>query len=101
MATAGSGSSTNGAKAGIEAGARLRPARDLPPEPWFSEPTLSRPTRARMIETAQDKQALATAHRLHLGDARALDWVEAESIHLVVTSPPYWTLKKYNDTPGQ
>jgi DNA modification methylase len=23
------------------------------------------------------------------------------SIHLVVTSPPYWTLKEYRDTPGQ
>lgn len=42
-----------------------------------------------------------TRHRLHLGDARELDWVPDESIHLVVTSPPYWTLKKYNDHPGQ
>lgn len=38
---------------------------------------------------------------LHLGDARELDWIPAESVHLVVTSPPYWTLKKYNDFPGQ
>lgn len=27
--------------------------------------------------------------------------LEAESVHLVVTSPPYWTLKQYRDTPGQ
>jgi DNA modification methylase len=45
--------------------------------------------------------ALATEHRLHLGDARALHWIEDGTIHLVVTSPPYWTLKKYNDAPGQ
>ena len=27
--------------------------------------------------------------------------LDDQSIHLVVTSPPYWTLKKYNDHPGQ
>ena len=37
----------------------------------------------------------ATQHILHLGDARDLSWIEDESVHLVVTSPPYWTLKKY------
>jgi DNA modification methylase len=36
----------------------------------------------------------ATRHRLHLGDARELGWLEDGSVHLVVTSPPYWTLKK-------
>jgi modification methylase len=38
---------------------------------------------------------------LRLGDARDLGWIADESIHLVVTSPPYWTLKKYNDHPEQ
>jgi site-specific DNA-methyltransferase (adenine-specific) len=42
-----------------------------------------------------------TAHRLHLGDARDLSWISAESIHLVVTSPPYWTLKEYEHRDGQ
>lgn len=36
-----------------------------------------------------------TVHRLHLGDARELSWIPDESVHLVVTSPPYWTLKEY------
>jgi DNA modification methylase len=36
-----------------------------------------------------------TTHRLHLGDARDLSWLKNETIHLVVTSPPYWTLKEY------
>jgi len=40
-------------------------------------------------------------HRLILGDARDLSFLEDESIHLVVTSPPYWTLKKYEENPGQ
>jgi len=38
---------------------------------------------------------------LRLGDARALDWIADDSVHLVLTSPPYWTLKKYNDHPEQ
>lgn len=38
---------------------------------------------------------------LHLGDARELDWIPNQSVHLVITSPPYWTLKEYNDHPGQ
>jgi site-specific DNA-methyltransferase (adenine-specific) len=38
---------------------------------------------------------------LRCGDARDLDWIPSESVHLVVTSPPYWTLKEYNETPGQ
>src|SRR5712692_4889439 len=33
---------------------------------------------------------------LKLGDARELDWIADESVHLVVTSPPYWVLKEYN-----
>lgn len=36
-----------------------------------------------------------TVHQLHLGDARDLSWLPDESVHLVVTSPPYWTLKEY------
>ena len=42
-----------------------------------------------------------TSHRLILGDARTLEHVATESVHLVVTSPPYWTLKKYEGTDGQ
>ena len=42
-----------------------------------------------------------TRHRLHLGDARDLSWLPNESVHLVVTSPPYWTLKEYRATEGQ
>jgi site-specific DNA-methyltransferase (adenine-specific) len=30
-----------------------------------------------------------------LGDSRDLSWIPDESVHLVVTSPPYWTLKEY------
>jgi DNA modification methylase len=36
-----------------------------------------------------------TKHCLHPGDARDLSWIADKSVHLVVTSPPYWTLKEY------
>ncbi|MGH6906296.1 MAG: DNA-methyltransferase [Aestuariivirga sp.] len=42
-----------------------------------------------------------TAHQLWLGDARDLSRIADESIHLVVTSPPYWTLKEYAGAKGQ
>jgi DNA modification methylase len=41
-----------------------------------------------------------TQHDLRQGDARSIR-LEPESVHLVVTSPPYWTLKEYRDSKGQ
>lgn len=42
-----------------------------------------------------------TVHRLVHGDARDISFLTDESVHLVVTSPPYWTLKKYRPHPKQ
>jgi modification methylase len=42
-----------------------------------------------------------TTHLLTLGDARDLGSIPDASVHLVVTSPPYWTLKEYPRTNGQ
>jgi modification methylase len=42
-----------------------------------------------------------TRHELRLGDARDLSFVPDESVHLVVTSPPYWTLKDYPGADAQ
>lgn len=42
-----------------------------------------------------------TRHALHRRDSRNLDLIPSESIHLVVTSPPYWTLKRYREGPDQ
>lgn len=42
-----------------------------------------------------------TIQRLINGDARDLSYLPDESVHLVVTSPPYWNLKRYNDGPNQ
>ena len=54
----------------------------------------------RMREVEEAVQRLPTRHQLTVGDAREID-VEPESVHLVVTSPPYWTLKKYREHEGQ
>jgi site-specific DNA-methyltransferase (adenine-specific) len=43
----------------------------------------------------------ATFHRLINGDARDLSFLDDESVHLAITSPPYWNLKRYNENPGQ
>jgi len=40
-------------------------------------------------------EQLKTQHRIILGDSRAMAEVQDESVHLVVTSPPYWQLKDY------
>jgi len=53
--------------------------------------------------TAALARALAqipTAHHLFRHDARQMP-LQPESVHLVLTSPPYWTLKEYNQTEGQ
>jgi DNA modification methylase len=42
-----------------------------------------------------------TTHKLINGDARDLSFIAAESVHLVVTSPPYWNLKRYNEHDSQ
>lgn len=42
-----------------------------------------------------------TTHRLVQGDARHIPFIKDESVHLVVTSPPYWTLKRYNENSNQ
>jgi DNA modification methylase len=43
---------------------------------------------------------IPTTHHLYRQDARAMR-LEPASVHLVVTSPPYWTLKEYNQRDDQ
>jgi modification methylase len=43
----------------------------------------------------------STYHRLLCRDARDLSVFPDESVHLVVTSPPYWTLKEYAPNEAQ
>jgi len=53
----------------------------------------------QLIEEAVRK--IPTKHTLNLGDARSMRELGPESVHLVLTSPPYWTLKEYRDSAGQ
>lgn len=55
----------------------------------------------RFCGTSQGaSKANMTTHRIFLADARRMSELEDESVHLVVTSPPYWSIKDYGH-PGQ
>ena len=56
------------------------------------------PSKMAMIAAALEQ--VPTRHQLLLGDARRAV-LPPESVHLVLTSPPYWTLKEYRHTAGQ
>lgn len=76
----------------VEVGAIANHQTDLP--------RIARDRRA----TAAIESCLAqipTRHDLYCGDARNLSFLPDASIHLVVTSPPYWTLKEYRAGEGQ
>jgi site-specific DNA-methyltransferase (adenine-specific) len=54
-----------------------------------------------MLLALRDPMNHTTVHRLINGDARDLSFLGDESVHLVVTSPPCWNLKRYNENPDQ
>ena len=37
-------------------------------------------------------------HKIIIGDSRRMEEIPDESVHLVITSPPYWQLKDYGNT---
>ena len=68
-------------------------------EPQRAFPAIAKDPRAcARIDAAV--HALQTGHELHNLDSRQVG-LKPESIDLIVTSPPYWTLKKYNDHDNQ
>ncbi|MFZ5557300.1 MAG: DNA-methyltransferase [Pseudomonadota bacterium] len=57
---------------------------------------------ARLVAAIEAKlEQLPTHHQLYRRDSRTIDFLQPDSVHLVVTSPPYWTLKDYNAGEGQ
>ena len=73
--------------------------QDLP-DPQRDIPKIAKDAKSiALIEEALGE--VPTTHQLRQDDAREMAFLERESVHLVVTSPPYWTLKEYNDSPGQ
>lgn len=77
----------------------------LPPEfadlddPQTALPALSKDP-VSMSAIAEAVKKLPTHHRLIHGDSRELS-LPAGSVQLVLTSPPYWNLKRYADADGQ
>ena len=67
------------------------PARDLPR-------IAKDPSSMGLIAAAVEQ--VSSHHQVLLGDARQVV-LPPESVHLVLTSPPYWTLKEYRRTSGQ
>ena len=66
------------------------------------ETTLQSATKASMIRDMESVKARKQRNiTIHHGDARNLDWIPDGSVHLVVTSPPYWTLKRYPENDKQ
>jgi DNA modification methylase/transcriptional regulator with XRE-family HTH domain len=78
----------------------------VPPEvgdlsdPQTALPRIARDERAvRAIEMVV--RQLPTNHHLYNTDCRHVSFLKPNSVHLVLTSPPYWTLKRYRDHPDQ
>lgn len=46
-------------------------------------------------------RSIPTRHTLYRSDSRFMPFLQPRSVHLVVTSPPYWTLKEYEEVEGQ
>ena len=70
-------------------------------DPQTALPRIARdPVLTKEIEAVL--ASIPTTHDLYHADARshAAD-IEQESVHLVLTSPPYWTLKEYRQSDGQ
>ena len=83
-----------------------KPLDTLVPEPFrnLEDPARDLPRIAKdrpgMAMIAAAVEQVPTRHQVLLGDARHAV-LPAESVHLVLTSPPYWTLKEYRRTAGQ
>ena len=71
----------------------------------LSDPQTSLPRLAKDVaalgEIEQAVRQIPTSHHLLCRDARDLAPLASESVHLIVTSPPYWTLKEYSPSEGQ
>ncbi|EQD51514.1 DNA methylase N-4/N-6 domain protein, partial [mine drainage metagenome] len=87
-------------------------SEEFNPEHWLPpEVGAVRDDQTALPRIAKDPQLTAaieaqlhkipTWHDLYPRDARALDFLPPGSVHLVVTSPPYWTLKDYRAHPDQ
>lgn len=59
------------------------------------EPSLEQKRLAKKLAWSNGAVPKETRHRIFRGDARRMDQIAGESVHLVVTSPPYFNLIDY------
>jgi len=90
----------------IATGESVALAEYLPPElrdldnPQTAIPRIAKdPRLLDMIQSGVER--LPSRHELWIGDSRTGCGLAPNTVHLVVTSPPYWTLKEYQDSQGQ
>jgi modification methylase len=69
-------------------------ARDCELPRIARDPMLIQAIEARLAQ-------VPTAHDLYCRDSRTFAALPPASVHLIITSPPYWTLKEYRDHPNQ
>jgi DNA modification methylase len=75
-----------------EIGPILNPQTDLPR--LAKDPKVITAIEARLAQ-------IPTTHHLYLHDSRKASFLPPNSVQLVLTSPPYWTLKHYREHPDQ
>ncbi len=63
-------------------------------------PIIARTPRLSVLAEAAAR-CVPSTHHVSCGDSRSLHEIADESVHLVVTSPPYWNLKPYEAGEGQ
>lgn len=68
-------------------------------DPQTAIPAIAK-NQKQMAAISEAVHGVPTWHELFLADSRTMR-LASESVHLVLTSPPYWTLKEYRDTEGQ
>lgn len=73
-------------------------ARNLD-NPQTALPAMAKDARL-LSEIEHSVQRIPTSHTLYHQDAREME-LRPNSLHLIVTSPPYWTLKDYNQHDDQ
>ena len=70
------------------------------PDPQTAIPAIAKnPRLVSLIDNAV--RSIPTRHQLLRRDSRLLGDLAPGSVHLVLTSPPYWTLKQYRHSAGQ
>lgn len=87
----------------VEQAARGKQSRgaEMPVAPMEKLRVEERHRVSRAAQTSARDGDEPVSVQLRLGDARDLSWLPDDSVHLAVTSPPYWTLKRYNERSGQ